>query len=77
MSKASELIKSMDEASDVYKDLRKSVPQTANMVGQVSKSMQWDVGGARSFCLHLLEDVNDHTMVKKLDKLFNSDLVDT
>tara|TARA_Y100000310_G_C20157057_1_gene567336 strand:- start:94 stop:327 length:234 start_codon:yes stop_codon:yes gene_type:complete len=77
MSKASELIKSMDEASDVYKDLRKSFPQTAKMVGQVSKSMQWDVGGARSFCLHLLEDVNDHTMVKKLDKLFNSDLVDT
>jgi len=62
------LTKLLKESSDTYKYLDDD--RVLEMVSTISSLIQWDVKAARSFCLRLLEDVNDHTMMSKIDELF-------
>lgn len=66
--------KQLNEASELYKVLRKEYPNVSKKVGEISKLLKWDVEGAMSFCLHLLEDVNMHGVVKELEKIFDKEL---
>jgi len=63
----------LEEASPLYGLLNKQ-PYKQNvykLISKLSEEIQYDINIARSVCLHLLEDVNDHEMMQKLDSLFS------
>ena len=66
--------KPLNEASSTYNVLSKEYPKASKMVGKVSQALEWDIEGAFSFCLHLLEDVNAHDEVKDLEKFFTKQM---
>ena len=61
-------------ASETYKLLRKEYPKAAGKIGEISKLLDWDIEGAMSFCLHLLEDVNAHSEMREVEKLFTKQM---
>ena len=63
----------LKEAEEPYKELNK-YPKARNMVGKVSKELDWDIFGAMGFCLHLLEDVNAHKEMKEVEQLFKKQM---
>ena len=39
----------------------------------VATELRWDVEEARQFCVELLTDCNDHSMVEKIEALFEAE----
>jgi len=72
MRKIIEGKKELKESSFYYDYLRKNYPSAERMVSSVGKAVEWDTTAARSFCLHLLEDVNDHRLMAELEKFFDN-----
>ena len=62
-----------NESSLLYQYLRLHYPKAEKLVGKIGMLVDWDIEGARSFVLHLLEDVNDHEMMSKIEKIFRQD----
>lgn len=59
---------------DLYAYLNKEYPTVARKVGEISQAMEWDIMGAYSFVIHLLEDVNAHSANKQIEKILLKDL---
>jgi len=55
----------------IYRYIYEYYPQMEGVVSEVNKNMGWDVTGAMSFCLHLLEDVNAHSVMAQVSEIFN------
>lgn len=49
-------------------------PGAEALVSKVSSALGYDVVGAFAFCLHLLEDVNAHTEMAEVEKLFENEV---
>ena len=62
--------KSLEESGFTYRYLYKEYPEASRLVGKVGEAIGWDVEAARSFALHILEEVNDHEMMARLEKFF-------
>ena len=60
----------LKESSEIYNMLRKDYPKATKLVQTVSQAVDFDIEGAMAFCLHLLEDVNAHSEMKEVEKLF-------
>ena len=41
---------------------------------KINNIIKWDIDLARSVCLDILVDVNDHEMARKLNKLFTDEI---
>ena len=62
-----------EEESDIYKyaDTLKKASEIRSMIHKIGVDIEWDIDAARSICLHILEDVNDHKMMSRVEKLFD------
>jgi len=62
-----------EEASDIYKyaDTLKKASEIRSIIHKIGQDIEWDIDAARSICLHILEDVNDHKMMSRVEKLFD------
>jgi hypothetical protein len=65
----------LEESSDVYK-LANANPKLRGLVSKVSMAADYNIDDVYSFILHLLEDVNAHQMMAKIEKIFNKDIQD-
>jgi hypothetical protein len=50
---------------------------TQKDVSNISRKIDFDIYDAYDFCLQLLEDVNAHEMMAKVEKLFEEDYNDS
>ena len=65
------------QEGEVYNYIDNTYPESnrksRDLIGKVAKLFEWDQYAIRSFCLQLMEDVNDHQMLRKTEKLFLTD----
>jgi len=63
-----------EATTNIYSTLEKDYPKANKQIGNISKAVEWDIQGAMSFCLHLLEDVNAHSEMKEVERLFTKQM---
>ena len=70
--------KKIQEASILYNLIKTEgyLPKIQPLISKINEISKWDIDIARSVCVHILEDVNDHEMSDKLDKMFMKDMSD-
>ena len=64
------VIREVIAEENVYSYLAGNYPKAYKMVNKVSSAVDFDIIAAMSFCLQLLEDVNAHTKMKAVEKIF-------
>lgn len=63
----------LGESSEIY-GLGAKNPTIRKLVSQVSMKLDFNIDETYSFILHLLEDVNAHSVMAKVEKIFNDDM---
>jgi len=48
-------------------------PEIRKLVHMVSSKLEWEIGPVYCFVLHLLEDINAHSAMAKVEKILNDD----
>jgi hypothetical protein len=66
----------LEEAGKAYKLLNQEgyLSKVYPHIKAMNTIINFDIDLARSICIHILEDVNDHDMSAKLDMLFSRDI---
>jgi len=54
-----------------YKRKFEEASDIRSIIHKIGQDIEWDIDAARSICLHILEDVNDHKMMSQVEKLFD------
>ena len=72
LNQASRCLREDEESNDfdLYNYVQEEYPHAMNLISQVSKTIDYDINGAFSFCLRLLEDVNAHEEMAQLKPIF-------
>lgn len=66
-----EIVGSKKTAGRVY-EIMSEYPEARNLIGTVSAAVDYDIGGAMAFALHLLEDVNASMAMAETEKVFEA-----
>jgi len=66
----------LKEAGKAYKLLNQEgyFQKVYPHIKAMNNIIEFDIDLARSICIHILQDVNDHDMSAKLDMLFSRDI---
>lgn len=66
----------LTEAGKAYKLLNQEgyLQKVYPHIKAINNIIEFDIDLARSICVHILQDVNDHDMSAKLDMLFSREL---
>ena len=75
-SQIKELKQPLKEAGKAYKILNQEGywSKVYPHIKAINTILEWDIDLARSVCIHILEDANDHDTAAKLDMLFSRDM---